>query len=155
MRERESYLEDIELVEKMVALADEAFSGGFLSKVQLSMVLREEMEETWDTVKAGTPDIEEVAQVAAVCLRGLRDLWGKDMTQELGDIFPIPERSPSSFRYDPCSPKEAFGFMQIEYDKFWLCVCGVRSESGDIRHLRWLLRQCFVMMYWSPSKILS
>ena len=40
-------------------------------------VIREELEEWWDSVKADKPDDKELIQIAAMCLSAIIELKGK------------------------------------------------------------------------------
>ena len=48
--------------------------GPFASAHELASVLREELDEFWDSVKARDPDPKELLQICAVAKRGLIQL---------------------------------------------------------------------------------
>lgn len=59
------------LIDKEMNRAEEKW-GRFNSMHEAYAILKEEVEEFWDTVKQDKPDIEELIQVAAVAKRIIR-----------------------------------------------------------------------------------
>ena len=133
----------VEAILKEVAAADIKHPGGFISQRQALVVLLEEVEEVWEVIRSAGPvsDIKhETCQVAASCLRILRDIWKREVY-----IDEVSMRICASDAYKPLltetlltSYKEAYGWMLTAFDAY-------RASSGaESRHLHDLIVACLV-----------
>jgi len=55
--------------------------GPFHSTHEAYAVIKEELEEWWDTVKADEPDDDELVSVAAMAITAIVELQGKNLSE--------------------------------------------------------------------------
>lgn len=108
------------------------------SEFEAYTIIREEMEEFFDSVKQNEPDLSELYQVVACCLMALEDVYGWDkftFNRSTNTGWAKVGENPTIYHM--------YGVGQYYFDMYWDDVRGNQSKSHQERDLMLMAQYIF------------